>query len=538
MEQKIRNKLQDLTIEGNCIAGNQTNNYTLLYQESEREFVVTRNANIKPVSYFIGRETELEDLRQRIEEGRKSVLVSGMGGVGKTQICRKLFHEYKIKNGKGKNGSFSHIGYIEYDGDMNSSLQNCLMFKKQDSPEKNLEAAWQELNHLAADGKLLLFVDNVSVSIRQDVGLERLKQIPSVVILTSRRTFFSKEFESYRIGFLDTEQCKVIYEKIRYKDTDKKVSEEEIPDLEYVIEEMAAWHTITVEFVAHLAETKHWNVKKLRSELEGKGFRLEYKDEEDKLINIQEEYEKLYDLSGLTKAEQNILEAFSIFPYIPLAAETCNEWLLTDAGISEEDDILIGLYRKGWLQFDVDQEGYALHPVFAQFIYERCKPVSSEKHQGLIESCKMSLQIPESGSALECQKYIPFAENMIEKIGMRDTIKKTMFMIKLACLLQYIAEYQKAKELYEKSLRINEKVLGKEHLNIAIISYNLAEAYLCQERYESALTYFAKSYKISVNKLGFKHPDTKSSFRSMAIVYATWNPGGDFKQWLEEKMKQ
>ncbi len=64
--------------------------YITMLQESEREFVVTHNASIKPVSYFTGRETELQVLRKRIEEGRKSVLVSGMGGIGKTHICRKL----------------------------------------------------------------------------------------------------------------------------------------------------------------------------------------------------------------------------------------------------------------------------------------------------------------------------------------------------------------------------------------------------------------------------------------------------------------
>ena len=53
--------------------------------------------------------------------------------------------------------------HIDYEGDMDSSLQRCLKYKKQDSPEKNRRAAWQELEHLAAVGKLLLFVDNVNI---------------------------------------------------------------------------------------------------------------------------------------------------------------------------------------------------------------------------------------------------------------------------------------------------------------------------------------------------------------------------------------
>ena len=309
----------------------------VMLQDSEREFVVTHNANIKPVSYFTGRETELQELRQRIEAGRKSVLVSGMGGIGKTHICRKLFEEYLNKHAEDGKCPFRHIGYVEYSGDMGGSLQSCLKFKQQDSPEQNQEAAWRELEYLAADGKLLLFVDNVDRLIGEDSGLQRLKGIPGAIVLTSRQISFGDEFEPYRIGFLGMEQCKEIYEKIRFEGSGKKVRPEEVLDLEYVIENLVGRHTITVELLAHLARTKPWSVKKLREELEEKGFRLTF-HKDGELVNIQESYEVLYDLSELTEAEKNILEAFSVFPYLPLAAETCNEWLLADAGVSEDDD--------------------------------------------------------------------------------------------------------------------------------------------------------------------------------------------------------
>lgn len=371
MDQKIDNRLKRCNVEGDYVGGNQTNNYyTSMFRDSEREFVVTRNANIKPVVYFTGRETELKVLRQRVEEGYKSVLVSGMGGIGKTHICRKLFEEYLNKHKERENGPFRHIGYIEYNGDMDSSLQNCLKFKRQENPEKNQEAAWRELEYLASDGKLLLFVDNVNRPMHADPGLQRLKGIPGAVILTSRLASICDEFEPYPIGFLNMEQCKEIYEKIRFRESSRKIDPEEVADFEYVIEKLAGKHTITVEHLAHLAWTKRWSVRKLRDKLEEKGFCLEF-HKNGEIVNIQKSYEKLYDLSELTKAEQNILEAFSVFPYIALAAETCNEWLFEDAGASEDDDILIGLYQKGWLQFDIEQESYTLHPVFAQFIYKK-----------------------------------------------------------------------------------------------------------------------------------------------------------------------
>ena len=460
--------------------------YITMYQEQDRAFIVTHNTNIKPVSYFVGRETDLQKLRSRIEEGRKSVLVSGMGGIGKTQICRKLFEEYYDKNSKNENIPFQYIGYIEYSGDMSSSLQKCLRYKEQENPEQNQEAAWKELEYLASDGKLLLFIDNVDKPISGDLGLQRLRNIPGAVVLTSRQTSFSDEFEPYPVGFLDTEQCIELFEKIWFAGSNGKIRTEEGADLEYIIEKMTGKHTITVEHLAHLCKWKALSVKNLKKALQEKGFHLQFR-KNGELINIQKAYEALYDLSELTESEQNILEAFSTLPYIPLAAEVCDEWMLADAGASEEDDILMGLYQKGWLQFDIVQRYYALHPVFAQFIYEKCKP-KAENHLGLIEACQQYLEIPESGSALSCQKYIPFAEIISKKLIRENNIKQADFMFNIAYLYNYLAEYKKAEELYKKALEIRERILGEEHPSTAASYHNLAGVYDRQGEYKKALS--------------------------------------------------
>ena len=487
--------------------------YIIMLEDTEREFIVTHNVNIKPVSYFAGRQTELDELRQRIEEGRKSVLVSGMGGIGKTHICRKLFDEYISQHEKENKEIFRHIGYVEYNGDMGSSLQNCLKYKKQENPESDREAAWRELEYLASDGKLLLFVDNVNVSIGDDPELKRLMSIPGAVVLTSRRTSFSSAFEPYRIGFLSTEQCREIYEKIRFENSGLKIKEEQIQDIEYIIEKLAARHTITIEFLAHLARTKHWTVQKLRDELEKNGFQLEYMDEEDKLVNIQKSYEALYDMSMLTEAEQNILEAFSLFPYIPLSAEMCNQWLLSDAGVEEDEDILVGLYRKGWLQFEIEQESYAMHPVFAQFIFEKYKP-KLEEHCGLIEGCQKCLEIPENGVIYTCREFIAYAKNLIEKIGVTDE-----FCDKLAYLLVYIGEYSTAKEIYKEVLEFRLENLGPDHLNTAISYTNLATAYDSQGEFREAISLYNKALKIQEKATEGDPWELARSYNNLAYAY-------------------
>ena len=515
MTSKIVNKLKRIINNGLLIGGNVE---FIMSRDKDRGFVITCDADISPVYYFTGRETELKELRQWIEDGRKSVLVSGMGGIGKTQICRKIFREYVEKHSKGEHIPFQYIGFIEYSGDMNNDLKNCLNYEQWENSEKNKEAAWKKLFDLASNGKLLLFVDNVNRPLREDPGLERLKSIPGAIILTSRRAAFSKEFEPYTIGFLNTEQCREIYEKIRFMGSGIKIKDEELSDLEYIIEKLAARHTITIEFLASLARTKHWSVERLKEELEQNGFKLEYKNEEDELVNIQKEYEKLYDLSGMVDAEKNILEAFSVFPYIPLPTETCNEWLLSDAGINEDDDILMGLYQKGWLQFDCEQESFAMHPVFAQFIYDMCRP-NAEKHAGLIRACQDRIKIPTNNFLLECQKYIPFAESVIEKMSMENSMERVEFINMLAQLLRCSGEYKKAEKWFKESLKICEELLGEDNCDTANIYDGLGQVYELQREYEKAKELYEMSLSIRERVFGENHCDTAASYCCIATIY-------------------
>lgn len=46
-------------VGGSVVGGDMNITNIIMLQDSEREFVVTHNADIKPVSYFTGRETEL-----------------------------------------------------------------------------------------------------------------------------------------------------------------------------------------------------------------------------------------------------------------------------------------------------------------------------------------------------------------------------------------------------------------------------------------------------------------------------------------------
>ena len=99
-------------------------------------------------------------------------------------------------------------------------------------------------------------------------------------------------------------------------------------------------------------------------------------------------------------------------------------------------------------------------------------------------------------------------------------------------------KYEKAKELYEKSLKIREYVLGEKHPDTATSYNNLACLYYSQKKYQIALDYLFRACKIFMEKFGLNYSNTQLAYRNMKMIYTNWNPKGIFEEWLEGKMRE
>ncbi|MDD2814568.1 MAG: tetratricopeptide repeat protein [Thiotrichaceae bacterium] len=89
----------------------------------------------------------------------------------------------------------------------------------------------------------------------------------------------------------------------------------------------------------------------------------------------------------------------------------------------------------------------------------------------------------------------------------------------LALLYQVQGNYSQAKPLLERSLAIREKFLGKEHPDVATSVYNLAELYRVQGNYSQANPLFERSLAIREKVLGKEHPKVAFSLNNLAGLY-------------------
>jgi len=82
------------------------------------------------------------------------------------------------------------------------------------------------------------------------------------------------------------------------------------------------------------------------------------------------------------------------------------------------------------------------------------------------------------------------------------------------------ARYTEAESLLKRSLAINEKALGKEHADVAWSLNDLAGLYRIQARYAKAEPLYRRALEIREKALGPEHPDVARSLNGLGLLYA------------------
>ncbi len=108
---------------------------------------------------------------------------------------------------------------------------------------------------------------------------------------------------------------------------------------------------------------------------------------------------------------------------------------------------------------------------------------------------------------------------IIEKVLGKEHLDYTVSLNNLAIIYQGQGLYAKAELLYEESLKITEKILGKESLDYAISLHNLANIYQYQGLYTKAELLYEESLNIKENVLGKESLDYSESLHNLAVLY-------------------
>ncbi|MBO0778733.1 MAG: tetratricopeptide repeat protein [Ktedonobacteraceae bacterium] len=122
----------------------------------------------------------------------------------------------------------------------------------------------------------------------------------------------------------------------------------------------------------------------------------------------------------------------------------------------------------------------------------------------------------------QCERLLPhvllLASTMPDQRADREF---AAVLRKAADYLRQRARYEQAERLYERALHIQERLLGAEHPEVATSLYGLARLYEeNQGNYTQAESFHKRALHIREQALGLEHPDLTASLNSLAVLYA------------------
>lgn len=371
-----------------------------LHREAEKATesnVITIGSDITPTNHFVGRKKELECVCAKMQQNDR-VLLSGMGGIGKTEILKQMYNKI-LKENRGNENIL--LGYFNYELSIEETIYSALKFEKTGDREIDVSKAKMKLEEYSNSKETYIFIDNVPTNKEEE--LHYLDSVSGKIVISSRQTEY-ENYEAVPIDRLSLQECINIF-----KNESSSFSED--LNLQYIIDNLIGRHTLTVKLLARVAKRKEWSIEELKNELVTVGFKINY-TEFGKRTNILSEYKKLYSISGLYEYEKNILESFSILREVKLDKNECKEYIGCD--VDEYDiEILYGLYEKGWIERS--NMKYSIHPVFAEFIAES-NEIDISKHKKLFE----------------------YIKSLVENLNDLEIRKKRMYLTKIISFAKYI----------------------------------------------------------------------------------------------------
>jgi tetratricopeptide (TPR) repeat protein len=178
---------------------------------------------------------------------------------------------------------------------------------------------------------------------------------------------------------------------------------------------------------------------------------------------------------------------------------------------------------KGWLPWAATLVAMmallaGVPPVTAQ----SSPPLSAEQSAELEEAQRLNEQVIQLYNQGPYAAAIPLAERALairEKVLGKEHPDVATSLNNLAGLYRGMGNYSQAEPLLQRALAIKEKVLGLEHPDVANSLNNLAELYREMGNYSTTEPLLQRALAIKEKVLGLEHPSVATSLNNLAGLY-------------------
>lgn len=303
---------------------------------------------------FVGREAELKTIRKRFADGSRMVVLTGLGGIGKTELAARY--------GRDHPGT---VYFVRFDRSFTRTLANMAKYirgedSKAERCQEEDELCEKVLKLLRESGEEdLLIIDNVDsdtvtlAQLQEDAAYAAICALPMRLLLTTR-TDVSR---AVKVEAMRKETLIQIFGKHKAALPEAKMKK---------LISAVNGHTLTVDLIARTLNGKDWQkvtaeemLAALRNrDLHTKKYQkvaTDYK-QSHRDAQIYNHLSVVFNVSDMTGVCKTVMRCASLLPEMGMDSK-----LFGNSLTEEEQDALYRLRDRGWLE--VKEGVLTIHPM-------------------------------------------------------------------------------------------------------------------------------------------------------------------------------
>ena len=359
---------------------------------------------------IVGREKDLKELHNLLNNDKRVVVVNGLGGIGKTTLAQVYVSKYYDE--------YEHIVWITQSSESISTdfinetglIKNLSVEIAGLEPEQIFEEIVIKLKGIEEKPNLII-IDNGEQSLSKFRDL--LPSQPSWhLLITSREEITG--FYSKALGFLNEQQAIELFEKYYPLHL---LTNEDILELVKIVD----YHTLTIELLAKTAKVQRYDAAKLKVAIEEDlraNIEVSHNKEYGKIEKVGSYLSSVFSLSNLTEHEIWLLKQFACLPSDFHPYNLLYELLINEESPYRDifSETLSGLSQKGWLLQNTATDSYKMHRIIADVVKKE-HPIDFADVKNLVSEIDQKLYFDQTkDNPTDNFEWIPFGKALVAKL--------------------------------------------------------------------------------------------------------------------------
>ena len=495
--------------------------------------IPSNNLKNSGIAKFVGRETTLNQLHEKLQEAERVSIstLSGMGGIGKTELALQYGWQ-EWKKGTYLGGvCWVNVKSNDPSSDITSFFEHKLKLgePKGTTPVEKVQDCWSNW----ANGDVLIIFDDVQnfQQILEYLPPHKLKRFK--VIITTRCEYLSDIVENIHLEELsESASLDLLRSYVENNRINTQIEEAKLlcQDLGYL--------PLALELIARLLRKRAWKIKDVREKLRERGL----KDESSLLSKNHPEMTAKYGVKaafGLSWDElknepetQKLALYLSLFAVAPIQQTWINELFPNDNVDDIEEWLIDSLVNLNLVKSTGDNQ-YELHRLIHLYLREMLDEsiflttAKQDYCKLLISKCEKFTQTLSPERIEELTPLMPHIKQVTKyhydhiADNCNDNIPSNWNLPIKAINSFYVSQgfYPQAIQYFQEYLEITKEKFGEDDIHLMVLSNDFALVLKDRARYGEALKLLDQARTIAIKYLGENHHETMMIINAMGDTY-------------------